>query len=92
MSSLSSGTDNSGSAKRAPISKSTARAAVNSFSICRDELMTLEEAGRRLRLGGTGMRQAQKAGMRTIKFGRMKYCLGSDILDFFERLAESNDG
>jgi len=54
--------------------------------------MPLEEAGRRLRLGGTGMRQAQKAGLRTIKFGRIKYCLGSDILDFFERLAESNDG
>lgn len=92
MSSSSSGTDNSGSAKRTPVSRSQARATVNTHSICRDELMPLEEAGRRLRLGGTGMRQAQKAGLRTIKFGRIKYCLGSDILDFFERLAESNDG
>jgi hypothetical protein len=31
---------------------------------------------------------ARVAGLRLVVFGRAKYCLGSDVLKFFERLAE----
>ena len=33
-------------------------------------------------------RQARIAGLRLVRFGRGKFALGSDVLKFFERLAE----
>jgi len=58
-------------------------------SIRRDELLPLKTLQRRLGWGEHAIRQARQAGLRLIRFGNGKYCLGSDLLAFFERLAES---
>lgn len=57
-------------------------------SIRGDELLRLAELKRRLGWGEHAVRQARKAGLRLIAFGREKYALGSDVLAFFGRLAE----
>ena len=57
-------------------------------SIRSDEILTYPELGSRLHLGQAGLRQLQKAGLRTIEFGRRKYCLGADVLAFFRQLAD----
>ena len=60
-------------------------------SISADEVLPLREAARRLGFGQKTIRQAQRAGLRTVEFGRMKYVIGQDVLDFFRRLAEGAD-
>lgn len=57
-------------------------------SIDGNELLRLAELKRRLGWGEHAVRQARAAGLRLIAFGREKYALGSDVLDFFRRLAE----
>lgn len=57
-------------------------------SIRSDEVVTLREFGRRLALGARALCDAQKAGLRTILFGRVKYVLGTDALEWFRRLAK----
>jgi len=52
----------------------------------RDELYSLQELRHRLGWAEHAMRQARVAGLKTILFGSKKYVLGSDVLDFFERL------
>jgi len=59
-----------------------------SGSIRRDELLTLRTLQKRLGWGEHAIRQARQAGLRLIRFGNTKYCLGVDLLAFFERLAE----
>ena len=60
--------------------------------ICDGELYTLSEFRRRMDWQEHALRQARKAGLRVIPFGRAKYVLGSDALAFFERLAEGRKG
>ena len=38
------------------------------------------------------IRMARVAGLRLVTFGRQKFVLGSDVLDFFKRLAEQQAG
>lgn len=57
-------------------------------SVSAGEIMPMREFGRRLDLADKCLSDAQKAGLRTIRFGRCKFVLGSDALDFFHKLAE----
>jgi len=59
-----------------------------SGSIQAGEVLTLAELKRRLGWGEHAIRQARRAGLRLIPFGREKFALGSDVLEFFTRLAE----
>ena len=56
------------------------------------ELYSLAELRRRLGWAEHAVRQARIAGLRLVVFGRAKYALGSDVLKFFERLAERQAG
>lgn len=49
---------------------------------------TLAEVRSRLGVAEAGVRQARTNGLRLITFGRQKFALGSDVLKFFEALAE----
>ena len=57
-------------------------------SIQAGEVLTLREFRRRLAWGDHAVRMARKAGLRLIPWGREKYVLGDDVLEFFKRLAE----
>jgi hypothetical protein len=48
----------------------------------------MAEFGRRLGFADKALADAQRAGLRTILFGRCKFVLGSDALDWFRRLGE----
>jgi hypothetical protein len=56
------------------------------------EVYSLAELRRRLQWGEHAVRQARVNGLRLVGFGRAKYVLGSDVLKFFERLAEQQAG
>ncbi len=60
----------------------------SSLSIRADEVLLLSEAARRLKLGKRGSSRARRLGLKTARFGRCRYVLGSDVLDFFSRLAD----
>ena len=52
------------------------------------EVYSLAELRRRLQWKEYSVRMARVAGLRLVTFGRSKYVLGSDVLKFFERLAD----
>ena len=52
------------------------------------EVYRLRELCRRLGWHEHSLRQARAAGLPMIVFGREKFILGSDVLDFFRRLAD----
>jgi hypothetical protein len=54
--------------------------------------LTLREFGRRLGLGNRALCDAQRQGLRAVLFGRVKFIVGSDALDFFRRLAGDGNG
>jgi len=72
-----------------PLSKAPVR---QLGSISADELLPMREFGRRLDLHDKCLSDAQKAGLRTIGFGRQKFVLGSDAIDFFRKLAAQQAG
>lgn len=57
--------------------------------ISRDEVYTLPELQQRLNLGAWAMRQARRAGLKTLKIGRNKFVRGSDVMDFLERQSDA---
>jgi len=57
-------------------------------SVSAKEVLPLREFGRRLGLASRALADAQRQGLRTVLFGRTKYVLGSDALDWFRQLAE----
>lgn len=61
---------------------------VGNGSVRADEVLTLREAGRRLGLGTRALCDAQRRGLRTILFGRIKLVLGDDVVTWARRLAE----
>ena len=63
-----------------------------SGSVQAGELLTLAELKRRLNWGEHAVRQARRAGLRLVRFGREKYALGNDVLTFFAGLAEQQGG
>ena len=56
-------------------------------SIHVDEVLPLREVSRRLGWASKTQRAAQRMGLRTISFGRMKYVRGRDVALFFDKLA-----
>jgi hypothetical protein len=60
-------------------------------SVRGDEVLTLREFGRRLGLGKSALCDAQRQGLRAVLFGRVKFIVGSDALDWFRRLAADHD-
>ncbi len=52
------------------------------------EVYSLAELRRRLGWQEHAVRQARAAGLPLITFGRQKFCLGTDVLAFFQRLGE----
>lgn len=71
---------------RKALSASPAPAVVNG-----NEVYSLGELRRRLQWQEHAVRQARLSGLRLITFGRQKFVLGSDVLDFFARLAERQE-
>ena len=61
-------------------------------SVHSDEVLPLREFGRRMGLASRALADAQRQGLRTVLFGRMKYVLGSDALAWFQGLAERQKG
>ncbi len=61
-------------------------------SIRADELLLLAEAARRLGWCAKSRRFAQRDGLRVIRYGRYQYVRGTDVLDFFAKLAEQQAG
>lgn len=57
-----------------------------------DELYLAAEVCRRLRWRAHAYRQARRAGLRPIKFGRQSYLLGTSVLAFFQELGEKEAG
>jgi hypothetical protein len=57
-------------------------------SVSAGEVLPLREFGRRLNLADRALADAQRQGLKTILFGRNKYVMGSDALDWFKRLGE----
>ena len=53
-----------------------------------DAVYSWQELQRRFRWQEHSARQARLQGLRLVTFGREKYAIGSDVLKFFERLAE----
>lgn len=53
-----------------------------------DELLLWEELQRRLRWKKHSARQAQRRGLKPIKFGSRLYIHGSTVLEWFEQLGQ----
>jgi len=49
--------------------------------------LTLREFGRRLNLAARALADAQRQGLPTVLFGRVKFVMGSDALEWFRGLA-----
>ena len=60
--------------------------------VCDGEVYRLQELKKRLGWGEHAVRQARVGGLRLIVFGREKYVLGRDVLDFFAKLGERQTG
>ena len=60
-------------------------------SVRSDEILTLSECKKRLGWGHKSVATAKRVGLRVVPLGRQKYVLGSDVLEFFRKLAEEND-
>ena len=71
-----------------PIKRPDKSSTIGYGSIQANEILPLREAARRLGWEQKTIRRAQREGLRTIMFGRFKYVRGSDVLDFFGKLAE----
>jgi hypothetical protein len=61
-------------------------------SIRADEVLPLQEFCRRLRIGQKTWRSMKAAGLRSCEFGRQRYIVGRDALNFFTTLAERQAG
>jgi hypothetical protein len=53
-----------------------------------DEVLPLREVSRRLGWGRKSQMLAVREGLKAVRFGHAKYCIGRDIIEFFERLAD----
>jgi hypothetical protein len=61
-------------------------------SVHRDEVLPLREFGRRMGLASRALADAQRRGLRTVLFGRVKFVLGADAMAWFASLAERPEG
>ena len=55
------------------------------------EVYTLHQAARRLNWARKSIADAQRAGLKTILFGRQKFVTGAEVLRFFEALENQQD-
>ena len=56
--------------------------------IAADRVYNLKAFCRRMAWGEHAVRQARAAGLRMVAFGRERFVLGADVLDFFRGLAD----
>lgn len=61
-------------------------------SVSAGEVLPLREFGRRLGLASRALADAQRQGLRTVLFGRCKFVIGSDVVAWFQSLAEQQAG
>jgi hypothetical protein len=61
-------------------------------SIQGDELLLFSEAASRLGWCTKSRRFAIRDGLRVVRYGRYQYVLGTDILAFFQKLADQQAG
>ena len=59
-----------------------------SGSVRADEVLSLSELQKRFSLGYKGTALAQKLGLKTVVLGRQKFCIGRQVIQFFEQLSE----
>lgn len=71
--------------------KAPAPAPVNG-SVTAGELLMVRELCRRLGWERKSLAHAKREGLRTVKFGRFDYARGSDVLSFFDQLAQRQGG
>ncbi len=57
-----------------------------------DELMPVRVMAKRLGMNTKSIAHAKRAGLKTQRFGRFDYVTGRWVLDFFERLANGENG
>jgi len=72
--------------------KRPAPAASQLGSIRADELLPLPVVGARFGLGKKSLIEAQREGLRTVKWGHRKYVFGRDVLAWFDKLAVGQGG
>lgn len=60
-------------------------------SVRADEVLPLRELARRLGWGQRTIRAAQRDGLITLQYGKMKYVRGVDVAACFEKLAGVNE-
>jgi hypothetical protein len=70
--------------KKAPTSKASSQLG----PVMANAVYPMREFGRLLDLHDKALADAQKQGLKTIKFGRQKFILGRDGLAFFQELAD----
>jgi hypothetical protein len=73
-------------AKPTPTASADMKPAAPAGVIRADELYRLREVCRRLNWREHALRQARAAGLPMIVFGREKFVLGSDVIEFFRGL------
>ena len=59
-------------------------------SIRSDEILPAAELRRRLNWGRKTYSKALSDGLKVVRYGRVDYLLGNDVLDFFRKLAAGN--
>ena len=77
-------------ANRRPRRPAPARAA-DLGTIRADELLPLPVLRKRLGWGNKTAAQAQRDGLRAVRYGHLKYVLGTDVLEWFAKLARDGD-
>jgi hypothetical protein len=60
----------------------------NLGSIHADEFLPLQVISSRLGWKRSLQQQATRTGLKTIQYGNLKYCFGSDVHEFFRNLAK----
>jgi hypothetical protein len=61
-------------------------------AIHRDEVLPFAVAAARLGWCAKSRRFSQRDGLRVVRYGRHQYVLGTDVLDFFRKLAGQQAG
>lgn len=58
-------------------------------SVHKDEVLPLEELGRRMGWGNETLSAVQRDGLRAVTVGRRKYVVGAAVYEFIERMGNT---
>jgi len=61
-------------------------------AIAPDELLPIPVVKQRLRWGDKTVSQAQRDGLRVLRYAKWGYCLGSDLIAFLQRVGAPGNG